>query len=220
MTTAIVFDMDGTLFQTNRILEPALEVTFEQLRQNGCWTGGTPLEKYREIMGVPLPVVWQTLCPELPKEMHEACNERFQLALIELIQSGQGALYPEVESTLEKLAENYPLFIASNGQTAYLQAIIETYQLHRWIKATYSIDRVSSGNKSELVSIVLKENDVHKGYVVGDRLSDINAAFDNQLTSIGVRFDFAQENELAKADFIVDRFPEIFDIVNKHHLIG
>ena len=217
MTTAIVFDMDGTLFQTNRILEPALEVTFEQLRQNGYWTGPTPLEKYQEIMGVPLTVVWQTLCPELPKEMHEACNKRFQLALIELIQSGQGALYDEVESTLEKLAENYPLFIASNGQTAYLQAIIETYHLHKWIKGTYSIDRVTSGNKSELVSIVLTENDVHQGFVVGDRLSDINAALDNKLTSIGVRFDFAQEDELAKADYIVDRFTAILDIVNNHN---
>ena len=33
--SAIIFDMDGTLFQTNLILEPALEATFEQLQKAG-----------------------------------------------------------------------------------------------------------------------------------------------------------------------------------------
>lgn len=32
MNSAVIFDMDGTLFQTNLILEAALEATFEQLR--------------------------------------------------------------------------------------------------------------------------------------------------------------------------------------------
>lgn len=213
MNSAIIFDMDGTLYQTNLILEPALEATFEQLRKKGQWTGITPIEKYREIMGVPLPVVWETLCPEHTIEIRKESNRLFQLALIEQILSGNGALYDEVESTLEKLSKNHPLFIASNGQTAYLQAIAETYHLARWIKGIYSIDLVASGNKSELVSTVLQENNLQKGYVVGDRSSDIQAAFDNNLTSIGVRFDFSQETELEKANYIVDQFNEIYAII-------
>lgn len=211
--SAIIFDMDGTLFQTNLILEPALESTFDQLRKVGLWTGETPLEKYREIMGVPLSVVWETLCPDHSKEVREESNHLFQLALIDQIKAGNGALYENVESTLEKLSNNHPLFIASNGQTPYLQAIAETYHLTRWIKGIYSIDLVPSGNKSELVSIVLQQNYVISGFVVGDRSSDIQAAFDNQLTSIGVRFDFAQELELAKANYIVDHFHEIPNII-------
>jgi len=213
MNSAVIFDMDGTLFQTNLILEPALEATFEQLRQKGQWIGTTPIEKYREIMGVPLPVVWETLCPEHTLQMREQSNQLFQLALIEQIKSGKGALYEEVESTLMKLAEKHPLFIASNGQTAYLQAIAQTYKLTKWIKGIYSIDLIASGNKSELVSTILKENNFHGGFVVGDRSSDIQAALDNQLISIGVRFDFAQEKELEKADYIVNRFDKIYAII-------
>ncbi len=33
MSKAIIFDMDGTLFQTNLILDPALEETFDVLRK-------------------------------------------------------------------------------------------------------------------------------------------------------------------------------------------
>lgn len=45
MSKAIIFDMDGTLFQTNLILEPALEETFDVLRN--LWDTKTPIEQYR-----------------------------------------------------------------------------------------------------------------------------------------------------------------------------
>lgn len=213
MNSAIIFDMDGTLYQTNLILEQALESTFEQLRKNGQWTGATPIEKYQQIMGVPLPVVWETLCPEHTAEIRLENNRLFQLCLIEQISSGNGALYDEVAHTLEKLSKNYPLFIASNGQTEYLQAIADTYQLTKWFKGIYSIDLIASGNKSELVATILKENNIQRGFVVGDRSSDIQAAFDNHLISIGVRFDFSQEAELEKAHYTVNRFDEINKII-------
>ncbi|OCS84917.1 HAD hydrolase-like protein [Caryophanon tenue] len=213
MNSAVIFDMDGTLFQTNLILEPALEATFEQLRQKGQWTGTTPIEKYRDIMGVPLPVVWETLCPEHSPQIREQSNLLFQLALIEQIKMGKGALYEGVKSTLTKLAQTQPLFIASNGQNDYLQAIAETYNLTKWIKGIYSIDLITSGNKSELVATVLKENDILNGFVVGDRSSDIQAALDNDLLSIGVRFDFAQEKELEKAEYVVNQFADILAII-------
>lgn len=62
--------------------------------------------------------------------------------------------------------------------------------------------------------MVIRENNIEEGYVVGDRSSDIKAAFDNKLTSIGVRFDFSQENELEKADYIADHITDIKKIIN------
>ncbi|WP_414478594.1 hypothetical protein [Peribacillus frigoritolerans] len=47
MSKAIIFDMDGTLFQTNLILEPALEETFDVLRKENLWDTKTPIEQYR-----------------------------------------------------------------------------------------------------------------------------------------------------------------------------
>ncbi|MDM5250682.1 HAD hydrolase-like protein [Lysinibacillus sp. G4S2] len=209
MKKVIIFDMDGTLFQTNLILEPALSATFDVLRAKGLWQGDTPIETYREIMGVPLPVVWETLCPMHTVEIREESNALFHVKLIEQIRNRQGALYPNAEQTLATLAENYHLFIASNGQVEYLQAIVETYQLQRFIKGTYSIQSVSSGHKSDLVKKVIEENDILGGAVVGDRSSDIQAARDNQLLSVGVRFDFAQEIELQNADIVIDNLNEL-----------
>lgn len=213
MTTAIIFDMDGTLFQTDLILEPALEATFNKLRQKNLWHEDTPIDKYREIMGVPLPVVWETLCPEHTVEVRNHSNLIFHKELIHQIKLGKGALYEGVEDTLAFLSQKYPLYIASNGQTPYLQAIVEKYQLHRFINNVYSIDLIPFGNKSELVQFVKNENEIEHGYVVGDRSSDIKAALDNDLTSIGVRFDFAQEEELKQANYVINQFNELLNRV-------
>ena len=65
MLRSVIFDMDGTLFQTDTILEIALEETFAYLRSQNKWDSETPLEKYREIMGVPLPKVWGNITAPL-----------------------------------------------------------------------------------------------------------------------------------------------------------
>lgn len=57
MIQSLIFDMDGTLFQTEKILETSLDDNFNYLRSLGEWNDITPIEKYRNIMGVPLPKV-------------------------------------------------------------------------------------------------------------------------------------------------------------------
>lgn len=64
MAQSLVFDMDGTLFQTDKILEISLEDAFNRLRSLNKWNQATPIDEYRDIMGVPLPKVWETLLPQ------------------------------------------------------------------------------------------------------------------------------------------------------------
>lgn len=201
-----IFDMDGTLFQIRLILAPALEETFQMLRDKGLWEGETPLERYEAIMGVPLPEVWRTLCPLHTESQHQVSNDFFQHALIRCIQNRQGALYDGVEDVLSKLSKAYPLFIASNGQTAYLQAIVDTYHLQRYFQAVYSIDIEPSGDKAGLVARIIQEQQLKSGSVIGDRLSDFKAAHKNHFKAVGVAFDFAQEHELCLADQVVTDF--------------
>ncbi|TQR21701.1 HAD hydrolase-like protein [Psychrobacillus vulpis] len=212
MKKSIIFDMDGTLFQTNLILEPSLEATFEVLRKENLWSKQTPLEEYQNIMGVPLPVVWETLLPGHNEKVRNKANTIFHEQLIHNIQNGVGDLYDGVQTTLSTLEAEYDLYIASNGQMEYLQAIVEKYNLNRWIQQTYSIQQISSGNKSDLVQLIKENHQITKGFVVGDRLSDINAAKDNDLIAIGCNFDFAQAHELQHADAIISNFSDLIEL--------
>ncbi|MDX1770649.1 MAG: HAD hydrolase-like protein [Planococcaceae bacterium] len=220
MSLAMIFDMDGTLFQTNKILEISLEDTFDNLRSQNRWNKETPLKKYQEIMGVPLPVVWETLLPNATNEWRESANAFFHERLIANINEGKGALYPNTIELFRYLKIiGHSLFIASNGQTEYLKAIVSYYGLNQWVTETFSIQQIHTQNKTDLVTEIIKLHGITNGMVIGDRLSDIQAAKQNNLHSIGCRFDFSQENELAQADFVIDDLMEIRKVLQSFQLV-
>lgn len=74
-------------------------------------------------------------------------------------------------------------------------------------------------DKGDLVQTILKKYDIKNAAVVGDRLSDINAAKDNELIAIGCNFDFAQASELAQADFVIDELIELKTILPKAKIV-
>ena len=210
MKPSLIFDMDGTLFQTDTILALSLEDTFAWLTEMALWDEATPIAQYRKIMGVPLPKVWETLLPNHSLQIREEANKFFHERLIGNIENGNGALYPNVEKLLVHLKnEGYPIFIASNGLTEYLETIVKFCRLDRWITETFSIQQISSLDKGDLVAEIVKKYSIESGAVIGDRLSDINAARSNNLLAIGCRFDFAQETELAQADYVIEDLVEL-----------
>ncbi len=164
MLQALIFDMDGTLFQTDKILELSLDDTFDHLRSLQLWDTVTPIDKYRKIMGVPLPKVWEALLPDHSLEIREQTDAYFLERLIENIKSGKGALYPNVKEVFAYIKENNcSIYIASNGLTEYLRAIVSYYDLDQWITETFSIEQINSLNKSDLVKSILNKYDIKKG---------------------------------------------------------
>lgn len=209
--------MDGTLFQTDKILEVSLDDTFNYLRSLNQWEAITPIDKYREIMGVPLPKVWEALLPNHDAEIRDKMNDYFLIRLVENIRSGKGAIYPNVEEIFEYLKEKgCSIYIASNGLIEYLDAIVTYYQLDKWVTETFSIQQIQSLDKADLVKMISQKYKINKAAVVGDRLSDINAAKENGFVSIGCNFDFAREEELSEADFVIDNLLELKELI--HHV--
>ncbi len=61
----------------------------------------------------------------------------------------------------------------------------------------------------------MNKYDIKEATVVGDRLSDINAKKKKMsLIAIGCNFDFAQEEELAQADIVIDDLLELKGILS------
>lgn len=165
-------------------------------------------------LGAPLPKVWETLLPNHSIEVREQTDAYFLERLIANIKSGKGDIYPNVKEVFSFLKENNcSIYIASNGLIAYLDAIVKFYNLDNWVTETCSIQQIESLNKSDLVKMIIDKYGITHGAVVGDRISDINAAKDNGLVAIGCNFDFAQEDELAKADVVIEDLNELKSIL-------
>ncbi|EZP76959.1 HAD-superfamily hydrolase [Parageobacillus genomosp. 1] len=207
---AIIFDMDGTLFQTETVLVPALHKTFDRLRREALWQGDTPVEEYLRILGVPITEVWRQLMPEASEAVRKQADAWFLEDIIAEIEQGNGRLYPDVLTTLAALADQgIPLFVASNGRSRYLAAIRTAFRLERYFIDFYSLDRFSLPSKSALVKRLLNDYEIEKAVMIGDRCSDIQAAKDNGIWSIGCRFGFANDEELRGADIVIQRFGEL-----------
>ena len=58
------------------------------------------------------------------------------------------------------------------------------YHLDHWVTETFSIQQIESLHKSDLVKHIVEKYSITNGVVVGDRLSDINAAKDNGLVEL------------------------------------
>lgn len=197
MKKAIIFDMDGTIFRTETILEKSILNTIEKLNDQNISLVNNPIEKYNEIMGVPLEEVWRNLLTDPTDEKIMISNDLFQRQLINLIKTGESELYSGASELLESIKIlDYSIFIASNGDKEYLDTIVDYYQLRPFIDGVYSINDIEEKDKTILVKHIIKNEGISLEYVVGDRLSDFIAAKENGTKSIGCEFYYSKEEEL------------------------
>ncbi|MFD2369493.1 HAD hydrolase-like protein [Brevibacillus sp. GCM10020057] len=210
---AILFDMDGTLLQTERLSTPAFQRTFDQLREAGLWEGRTPDEnELVNILGMTIEQVWNKLLPGASEETIAAADRFLLENEIRLIRERVTDLYPGVVETMRDLYQRgVAMFIASNGQEAYIDALCEEYGLKPLLTDLYSAGRFRTHTKNDLVAKLLADYQVQKGVMVGDRRSDIEAGKTNGLFTIGCDFGFANPGELDEADVVITKFPQLLN---------
>jgi phosphoglycolate phosphatase-like HAD superfamily hydrolase len=207
--------MDGTLLQTEKLSTPAFQRTFAQLREKKLWEGPTPNEsELVNVLGMTIEQVWNTLLPGAGEETRKAADHLLLQNEIRLIQERVTELYPGVKETLQHLHEKgIPLFVASNGQEEYIEAICNEYELKPFFTDLYSAGRFQTRSKNDLVAKLLRDYQIKQAVMVGDRHSDVEAGTTNGLFTIGCDFGFATEGELDGADRIIADFSELV-----HHL--
>jgi len=128
---AIVFDMDGTLFQTESLLIPAYHKMFDKLREEGLFEGPTPPEKLiLESLGMLLAQIWKNVMPDSDEAVHRRADDLLLQYEIEGLEAGGTLLYPQVVETLTALKERgVRLFVASNGLEEYIHSIVVVHEL-------------------------------------------------------------------------------------------
>ena len=72
---AFIFDMDGTLFQTETLAVPAFHRTFERLVEQGLYTGSQPTEQQiQSSFGMTSNELWRHLLPDANKEVRKQAD--------------------------------------------------------------------------------------------------------------------------------------------------
>lgn len=216
---AMIFDMDGTLFQTETLLIPAYHRVFDRLREEGLYEGPTPPEeRILSSLGMLLEDIWNRVMPDAS---HEA-KKRADVLLLEeelsgLLQ-GDSKLYPEVANTLQQLhAQGIKLFVASNGLERYVQGVADAHDITPWFDGLYSAGGYQTETKVDLVRILMKEHQLEHAWMIGDRSSDVEAGKKNGLTVVGCLYaGFGDNQELDGADHFINHFADLLVLVASH----
>ncbi len=170
MKTGIIFDMDGTLWDSaKQVAQAWSSVTVEKLGK-----AVTTQDMYR-VMGMPMDKLALTLFPghelsELMPVMEESGRVEN-----EYLKEHGASLYPDLTDTLNILAQSYPLYIVSNCQAGYIEAFLSHYHLE-----TYFQDFICFGTnglqKGENIALMIKRNKLDHAFYVGDIQADYEAA--------------------------------------------
>ncbi|GAA3401766.1 HAD family hydrolase [Paenibacillus hodogayensis] len=215
---AMLFDLDGTLFQTETLLLPAYDAAFDQLNREGTYTKGTPpKELVLSSLGMLLEHIWARVLPDADERVRARADELLLRHQTEGLERGEGVLYPGVEETLRALhAKGIKLFVASNGLEVYVKEVIRRKGLAELFTGLYSAGEYATRSKVDLVRLLLEHHGIRSAWMVGDRSSDVEAGKGNGLTVIGCRYaEFGEASELDGADHLITDFSQILELVRE-----
>jgi phosphoglycolate phosphatase-like HAD superfamily hydrolase len=215
---ALIFDMDGTLFQTETLLLPSYERMFDRLRAEGVFEGPTPPESIiLGSLGLLLRDIWKKVLPEHDEAVHRRADVILLEEQMAGLENGVGVLYPGVKETLEALHNRgCRMFVASNGLEDYVKGVATATGIAPLFDGLYSAGEHGTATKVELVRLLLNESGVKSAWMVGDRSSDVEAGVRNSLTVIGCEYaEFGvSSSELDGADVRIRSFPELLALVD------
>lgn len=212
---ALIFDMDGTLFETDTLLRGVHERIFDTLREEGLYLEPTPpVEKLLGCLGMLLEDIWKNLMPGSTEAARLRADVLMLQYELEGLEAGKGSLYPHVEEVLRELkARGRKLFVASNGLEHYVKGVAEHQGILELFDGVYSAGEYKTATKVDLVARLLRDHGLESAWMVGDRSSDVEAGKGNGLSVIGCAYAvYGRPDELSGADVLIRDFRELLSL--------
>lgn len=214
---AVIFDMDGTLFETDTLLIPVHQRVFRTLREEGLYVEETPpVERLLGCLGMLLEDIWKNVMPDSSEQARKRADVLLLQYELEGLAAGEGQLYPHVADTLAELKERgAKLFVASNGLEEYVKGVAEHRGIASLFDGIYSAGEYGTVSKVDLVARLLQDHGLSSDgvWMVGDRSSDVEAGRSNGLVTVGCAYaTYGRAAELEGADIRISDFRELLQL--------
>ena len=198
MKTGLIFDMDGTLWDSSEGVAGAWS---EKLRELGHGDIVVTQKDIMGVMGLTMDRIADILFAKIPQQERmqvlDACGEHEN----DYLRGHGGVLYPDLEKTLIRLKEKYPLFIVSNCQSGYIEAFLEYYGFGKYFEDIECYGN-NLKNKGDNIALIAERNGIEKAYYIGDIQGDYDATMQAGFDFIHAAYGFgtvdADVPELAK----------------------
>ena len=192
MKKGILFDLDGTLWDSSRQVTDAWNKT---IREKTNRTEQFTVDDMHRFMGKTLEAIAALMFPDLPDEERIAILRLCSKDEIDCLTNPEAgdhpALYPDEQNVIRTLAQEYTLGIVSNCQVGY----IETY-LNQIPFADAFTDIECAGrtgkSKGENIRLVMERQGITDCVYVGDTQGDADAAKTADVRFIHAAYGFGK----------------------------
>ena len=188
MSAAVLFDLDGTLWDSTAAIVPAWN------RVLGKWGKTVTREDMAGIMGLTDREIAARFLPKAPPEAALAAVHEAAAAEAEDLRRRGARLYEGVAETLAQLAGTYALFLVSNCMDGYIDAFLTAHGLTDLFTDAAWLGRPAAG-KAENIRALREKHGLEKAVYVGDTAADAAAARAAGLPFIFAAYGFGESRD-------------------------
>lgn len=209
MKPAIIFDLDGTLWDATYAFKTVYDIKCKRENVEIIYDH----KDFCEIMGSTPEMVIEKMHRDSNWSKEECIKffKPFYLETLEYIKKNGCTLYPKEEETLSILSKQYDLYIVSNGSKGYVEMYFSTSKLDKYFKG-YLQSGDTNLTKADNIKKLLNDYQIDKAIYVGDTYLDYLECKKANIDIIYASYGFGKMTDYK---YKLNKISDLLDIKDK-----
>jgi phosphoglycolate phosphatase len=199
--TALLFDLDGTLWNANKECTEAWNRVLERLGYKRRIT----VQDMDSVTGKTFEEIMEVLLPDICRETNDI-GIQFNAMEQEIIGKSGAFIFPGVKEKLAELSAHYKIFIVSNCQEWYLKEFLRFSGIEKSLSG-WDCHGSSGIEKYRMISAIKTSHNIKDALYIGDTMYDQESAQLSGCDFIQMTYGFG---EPIKDATTFDNFEELF----------
>ena len=207
MKRGIIFDIDGTLWDSSK---QVTESWNEILLSRGLKT--ITVDDMKGVMGLSMDDIGKKLfSEEVPLLEQKELMIQLTNYENEYLLKHPGDLFPKVSEILESLSKRYRLYIVTNAQSGYAEALLEGTGIGKFFSGHLAWGD-NGLTKADNIKKIIELNRLDQSFYVGDTLLDEKSAKEAGIPFVHASYGFGKADS---TDYSISSIDETIDISEK-----
>ena len=204
MRIGIIFDIDGTLWDSSAQVAAAWSEVFAKYSQvhSTC-----DREDFLKLMGQPMTAFGEYFLPEMTLEERAPILKECEEYENEYLAAHPPKAFEGVAEVLKQLSEKYPLFIVSNCQQGYIETFMDVCGLRSYIRDWRSFGDTQLP-KDGNIRLIADKHHLERFFYVGDIEADYIATKNAHGEFVYAAYGFGNVNDDVPRIGDIREFPE------------